>query len=120
MSCRVRGAWPSWVCCVAMAMPVAGAADGAGVSYGAVDPGQVECRLLIDMHERAPQGTAQQFHAYMVGYRAGLQAGAAMPALPMDRHDRARDIGRLLDHCRSRPATTVGAAVRDLHPPPAR
>lgn len=105
---------------VAACLLVAHAASGeerAQASYGASDPAQVPCPVLMRMDERAPRGTEQQFYTWMLGYVAGRIAenpdGPLRP-LPSTGAERARYYGELLSFCRGNPQGTFGMAVDQL------
>lgn len=106
--------------CVAVGLLVACAASGeenARASYGALDPAQVPCPVLVRMNERAPRGTEQQFYTWLLGYVAGRIAenpdGPLRP-LPATGPERARYYGELLGFCRGNPQGTFGKAVDQL------
>lgn len=101
----------------ALGAHAADAPPGATVTYGAGDPGAVTCALLLRMHERAPEGTRQQFFTYLQGYVAGLRALGGDFAEP-DPAERERHVTALLDHCRAHPGATVRSALGQLWPVP--
>lgn len=86
-------------------------------SYGATDPEQVGCPVLLRMDERAPRGTELQFYTWLHGYVAGLvsaQPGGALRPLPATGPERERHYATLLGYCRAHPEATFGAAVQEL------
>jgi hypothetical protein len=86
-------------------------------SYGATDPEQVSCPVLMRMDERAPRGTELQFYTWLHGYVAGrvsAQPGGVLRPLPATGPERERHYATLLGYCREHPEGTFGAAVQKL------
>jgi hypothetical protein len=92
-------------------------ADETAASYGATDPAQVACPLMMRMDERAPRGTEQQLYTWLLGYVAGRVAAdpdGALQPLPSSGELRERYYGELLRYCREHPQATFGMAVDQL------